>query len=69
MGDDSPADESTVQAHIKGKNDSFMKKVIEENLNISGEIRGVQVNGHEVRGIESQGWGSMAKIEVDNETG
>ena len=36
---------------------------------MSGEIRGIQVNGDEVRGIESVGWGSMAKIEVDNETG
>lgn len=51
------------------KQEEFMKKVIEENMNLAGEIRGIQVNGNEVRGIESTGWGSMAKIEVDNETG
>lgn len=69
MGDESPADDETISKFSKIKRESFMKKVIQENSNLSGEIRGIQVNGNEVRGIESVGWGSMAKIEVDNETG
>lgn len=53
MGTDSPVDDKKLEEHMKGKHEKFMNKVIEENLNMSGEIRGVQVNGKEVRGIES----------------
>lgn len=46
-----------------------MKEVISENMKVSGEIRGINVNGKEIRGIESHGWGSMAKVEYDERTG
>lgn len=46
-----------------------MKSVIEANQGMSGELRGIFKNGQEVRGVEPHGWGSLAHIKVDNETG
>ena len=44
-------DEISMDEHIKNKRDSFMKKVIEEHSRLTGEVRGFQVNGNEVRVI------------------
>lgn len=50
--------------------EEFMKKVIQNNLNVSEEIRGVMVEGDERRGIKpTGGWGSGVRIQVDNATG
>ena len=46
-----------------------MKKVIEANESMTGELRGIYKNGLEVRGIEPNGWGSLAHIKVDNASG
>ena len=54
---------------VENKED-FMKKVIQNNINISDEIRGVMINGEERRGIQPTGWwGSGVRIQVDNATG
>lgn len=47
----------------------FFKKIVDHNLTMNGELKGVQVNGQEVQGIESYGWGSDAKLEVDHAKG
>ena len=50
--------------------EEFMKKVIQNNLNVSEEIRGVIINGEEKRGIKpTGGWGSGVRIQVDNSSG
>lgn len=46
----------------------MLGKVADHNLSMNGEIRGVHINGQEVRGIESSGWGGMAKVEVDQKS-
>lgn len=54
---------------VENKED-FMSKVIQNNLNVSEEIRGVTINGEERRGIEpTGGWGSGVRIQVDNASG
>ena len=54
---------------VENKED-FRKKVIQNNINISDEIRGVMINGEERRGIQpTGGWGSGVRIQVDNATG
>lgn len=45
LGEDSPASDQQIVDHQKMKHESFMQKVIQDNLNLAGEIRGVQVNG------------------------
>ena len=42
--------------------------IIQSNQNLTGELRGIFVDGHEVRGIEAGGWGSLAKLQVDKIT-
>lgn len=47
-----------------------MKKVVQNNMNVSEEIRGVIIDGQERRGIKpTGGWGSGVRIQVDNATG
>ena len=46
-----------------------MEKVIESNMNISTELRGIFKDGREVRGIVPEGWGSVAHVRVDRTTG
>ena len=36
---------------------------------MNGELRGIFINGEEVRGVEPDGWGSFAKLQVDKESG
>ena len=47
-----------------------MMKIIQNNLKVSEEVRGVMVNGQEQRGIKpTGGWGSGVRIQVDNASG
>lgn len=66
MGKDR-SDEMTQQLDEQSYN--FLRKIANHNVNMSGEVRGVQIGGKEVRGIEAYGWGSQAKIEIDEERG
>ena len=36
---------------------------------MNGELRGIFIEGEEVRGVEPDGWGSLAKLKVDRDTG
>lgn len=47
----------------------FLRRIADHNVEMNGEVRGVVINGEEVRGIDTVGWGSMAKVEVDHEKG
>ena len=46
-----------------------MKQVIENNLNVSKEVRGVIINGDEKIVEPSSGWGSDIRVQVDNASG
>ena len=48
---------------------NYLKKIADINVQMGGEVRGFHVNGEEIRGIETVGWGSEAKVEVDKERG
>merc|ERR1719198_2281794 len=62
-------EETEEQKEQKEKMQEFFKKIVDHNLTMNGELKGVQVNGQEVQGIESYGWGSDAKLEVDQAKG
>lgn len=62
-------DEKYTLEQTQEKRDESMKKVIESNLNMSAELRGIFKDGREVRGIVPSGWGSVAHVRVDRTTG
>ena len=55
--------------NLDDRQKDFIKKIIDHNQTMNGELRGILVNGEEVRGVESAGWGSNAKVEIDEKTG
>lgn len=62
-------DEQYTLVETKQIRDQSMKKVIEANLNMNSELRGIFKDGEEVRGIVPSGWGSIAHVRVDRTTG
>lgn len=50
--------------------EELMRRIAQNNVNVSKEVRGFMVNGQEIRGIEpTGGWGSTINIQLDNSTG
>lgn len=64
------ASKAEVSPEEKRKRADFMKKVIDSNLNISEEVRGVIIDGKEKLGVQpTSGWGSDIRVQVDNASG
>ena len=64
-----PLDKMYTLEKTRKLRDEKNQKVIESNINMSSELRGIFKDGNEVRGIVPSGWGSVAHVRVDRTSG